>query len=252
MGSFKTLLRTQRQGLPLSCILAQLVQPTVPGAWACPGSTSPPCTHLPIDKAVQRDPSGPHVQSLERSSLRQFLQSDQHPLPTHPAPVGHGRGHDRNLFPQSCIHSTNTPRPLFHARPCAEHWGHGDGQSRPPALQGFQVSLEQAQNRHISNSVVTKPPSFTGSPLLYPRHTPSLETTVYIELPLATPALAPRGRPSSNDPLEKPPPTFFPTPEQALALGYLHNPLGSPMPWVQMCRLSPLEATSFPHTRVLS
>ena len=32
--------------------------------------------------------------------------------------------------------------------------------------------------------------------------------------------------PLPDDPLEKPPSTFFPTPEQPLALSYLHNPLG--------------------------
>lgn len=150
------------------------------------------------------------------------LKGTDTPL-AHPDPVGHGRGQAGDLLPQLCIHSANTPRPLFFARPCAEHWGHGNGQIRAPALQGFQVSLEWAQTGRVSNRTVQNPLRLQG----HICSTYNTDAPQNIEFILAKPALALRSHPSCDDPLEKPPSTFL-TPEQPLVLSHLHNPSGLP------------------------
>lgn len=88
VGSFKvTLLRDTGHSLHLSCFPAQLAQPMVPAVWAGPSSASPPSTHLPIDKAVQRDPCGPHIQGLERNSSHESPKRNRH-TPCSPSSSG--------------------------------------------------------------------------------------------------------------------------------------------------------------------
>lgn len=102
-----------RKGLLLSATLVRL---------GPAHGASPPSTHLPIDKAVQRDPRGPHIQGLERKQLPSVSPESTN-TPCLPVPVGCGRGRAGNLLPQSCSHSASTPRPWLHARLCAEPWG---------------------------------------------------------------------------------------------------------------------------------
>lgn len=130
------------------------------------------------------------------------------------------------------IHSTNTPRPLLQAPLCTEAWD----QNRAPVLQGFQVSLEQAQTRYISNSTGIKRPSFTGSHVLYPSYRCTLD--VHMNLSSLNQLVIP----FPNDPLARPPSTFLspetaPAHTKALALGHLHNSSRLPQVQVLTCAL---------------
>lgn len=150
---------TQRKGPLLSAILAR-PDPAY--------GAGPPSTHLPVDKAVQRDPRGPHIQGLEREQLPSAPPKRIN-TPGLQVPVGCGRGHAGHLLPRSCVRSAHTPRPGLHARLCAEPWDTGVTRTGPLPFRDSNFLWNRPKLDTLSTQQAQT--SFTHrSHVLYPSH----------------------------------------------------------------------------------